>query len=74
MSQSSFIEHGVTQSLWENIIRPTCLKKAGYKCSKCPATEGLDVHHTDYDNQTIDTLIVLCRRCHRKEHGADIEW
>lgn len=44
----------------------------GKQCAKCPRTKRLDVHHLNYRNiydVTVDDLQVLCRPCHKREHG-----
>lgn len=53
--------------LWKFVVRPTLLSIRGNKCEKCSSTNNLDVHHTDYEVQTINTLQVLCRKCHLKQ-------
>jgi len=59
---------GVNARFWMDFVRPNMLRLRGYKCEHCPSTEHLDVHHTDYNIQTIHTLKVLCKKCHKKEH------
>ena len=49
------------------------LKRAGYRCAECGATQDLQVHHIvpvsvgGGDNQR--NLQVLCDKCHRRAHG-----
>ena len=40
-------------------------------CEKCGSTKSIDVHHIDgnYNNNTPENLIILCRSCHMKEHN-----
>lgn len=40
-------------------------------CEKCGSTRNVEVHHKDgnYQNNTPDNLILLCRSCHMKEHN-----
>ena len=41
------------------------------KCESCGSDKNLQVHHINYDNlgfEEPDDLIVLCGRCHMKEH------
>ena len=44
--------------------------KFGNKCAICNITEGLHIHHKDYNpsNNKLDNLIVLCGICHKKIH------
>ena len=39
-------------------------------CEKCGSTQNIDVHHIDgnYNNNTPENLMILCRSCHIKEH------
>lgn len=41
-----------------------------YVCEICGATENIDVHHKDgnYQNNSSDNLVTLCRSCHMKIH------
>lgn len=42
------------------------------KCSKCSSTKNLQVHHLNYNNignEGGNDVIILCRKCHKKEHG-----
>lgn len=44
------------------------------ECEICGATQNLDIHHIDgnYQNNELDNLVCLCRRCHMKEeHTKD---
>lgn len=51
---------------------------AGYKkkdkCERCWSTVLLQVHHCDRDrtNNASSNLETLCRRCHTREHRAEI--
>ena len=60
--------YGVSQWFWETLVVPAVLNKWNNKCSKCKAKKNLDIHHLDYINQNLKTLIPLCRSCHKKEH------
>ena len=60
--------------------RKAILKRDMFACTKCYATEELQVHHTYYLEGKMpwevpnDCLITLCRACHEKEHeGRDIQ-
>lgn len=51
--------------------REQALELAGYKCSKCPKTHRLQVHHLTYDrlfNEEVEDLQVLCFDCHSRLH------
>ena len=46
--------------------------KRGEKCERCGKTENLQVHHKTYENlfrEKFADLEILCKECHRKEHG-----
>ena len=48
------------------------LNSVDYHCARDGKTEGVQVHHRTYDNvpnEPMEDLIVLCRDCHKKEHG-----
>ena len=51
----------------------------GKKCEKCGATTWLQIHHPKYRGgrlaweYTCNEVIVLCRDCHRKEHGLPVD-
>jgi 5-methylcytosine-specific restriction endonuclease McrA len=51
-------------------LREIILKKYNYACSKCKY-QYLEIHHIDgnHNNNNLDNLITLCRRCHREAHG-----
>lgn len=51
------------------------LEQVNYKCEQC-GYDGvvipLDVHHKTYErlgNERLSDLIVLCRTCHKAQHG-----
>lgn len=67
MSQEYYAKHGINQTFWINIVRPAVFKK--YKCCfKCGSEKDLEVHHTDYINQNINTLRAICNDCHQGIH------
>lgn len=52
--------------------RKQAIERANGRCAHCSATERLQVHHVTYrniGNERPEDLLVLCRRCHRIEHG-----
>jgi hypothetical protein len=54
-------------------LRKDAFRHHGYKCSKCPCTYRLQVHHLTYRDPweacTVADVVPICRPCHRKEHG-----
>ena len=63
----SFEKYGVSRQFWDTIVKEAIYRKYNNKCFKCNSKTNLDIHHTDYNNQTINTLILLCKKCHKKE-------
>lgn len=60
---------------WQK-IRQIKLTEAEWKCSACPETHGLQIHHKSYkyrgrEHLKLSTLLVLCDSCHKKVHGLD---
>jgi hypothetical protein len=55
------------------LLRAAAFRQFGRKCSRCPATCRLQVHHVRYrwpwTASTTGDLVILCRSCHEKEHG-----
>jgi hypothetical protein len=53
--------------------RRRALLRAGRQCQRCEISDvQLEVHHLTYDRlgrESEGDLIVLCRRCHGREHG-----
>lgn len=45
------------------------------KCQRCGSKKSLQCHHVEYPKDwfqtTLEQLEVLCRRCHKKEHGIN---
>ena len=63
---------GINWAFWKNFVRPRVIEAKGGKCEKCGATKNLDLHHLDYKKEvSINTLLVLCRKCHIKEHKTN---
>lgn len=48
------------------------------RCEKCRSKDNLQAHHkfyrADWYETQLDDLSVLCRSCHRKEHGLGVEF
>ena len=57
-------------------LKQSILERDNYTC-QCPnclhLSEGLDVHHIDYDkqNNSLDNLTTLCDSCHSKTNGKN---
>jgi 5-methylcytosine-specific restriction endonuclease McrA len=58
--------------------RLLALKRDGYKCVKCGATENLHVHHiialSKDGTNDLGNLVTLCPSCHAEEHKNDKEY
>ena len=53
-------------------FRKKVFQKYGRKCSQCPATKSLHIHHLHYGNifhEELEDVIVLCKKHHDKIHG-----
>ena len=60
---------GILNQFWDRFVNPMVMELKGNKCEYCGATKNLDLHHLDYRQEvSINTLKVLCRKCHKKEH------
>lgn len=56
---------------WQD-TRRRALVKAGHRCERCRARDGLEVHHLTYErkgHELPEDLTVLCRRCHEAAHS-----
>ncbi len=57
------------------IKRQVILTRDGFKCTKCPHTKMLQVHHIYYTRGKLaweypdSCLVTLCAKCHKLEHG-----
>lgn len=52
--------------------RQMILRRDGFRCCRCPATERLHVHHVTYARfrrEDPADLMTLCHSCHDLEHG-----
>ena len=54
--------------VWKTIFKPTIYRIKGKKCEICGSTNNLDLHHTDYKEVNLNTIRVLCRKCHKSIH------
>lgn len=53
-------------------FRGRVMKDRGDACEKCGSEHQLQIHHLTYDrifNEEPEDVQVLCRKCHKKEHG-----
>lgn len=53
---------------WKFIVCPTIKKIRGNKCEECDSVEHLQVHHMDSNMENINTLKLLCQKCHIELH------
>lgn len=60
---------GIEHNWWDNFVFPTIRKIKGEVCEYCKSKEYLLLHHTNYENVTINNLVLLCKGCHQKEHA-----
>jgi hypothetical protein len=54
-------------------VRGLALRRDGYRCQRCRARSGLQVHHRTYahlghEEAHLSDLQTLCQRHHRMEH------
>ncbi len=59
---------GINFGWYIRFVRPTIMRMKGNKCSVCSSPNNLDLHHKDLELINIDTLIILCRKCHKRWH------
>ena len=58
--------------------RKEFLEEVNYECEECGETEGLQVHHLNYDcigEEEKEDVLVLCKECHKDkeiEKGIDL--
>jgi hypothetical protein len=60
---------GISPTFWDNFVVPMVKDIRGNKCEICDSTKKLHVHHIDYNNVNIDSLLVVCVSCHKKIHN-----
>jgi 5-methylcytosine-specific restriction endonuclease McrA len=55
-------------------LRNEVLKREGWRCQFCGASNDLQVHHVKsrckVGDDTLRNLITLCAKCHRKAHQS----
>lgn len=59
---------GENRIFFDTIVIPVLKNKHNNKCQICGSSKHLDIHHTDYEHANINTLQLLCRKCHRSVH------
>jgi hypothetical protein len=55
---------------WSLCNRDTILSINGNCCSICGCKDYLQIHHKEYIND-FNALTVLCKECHKKQHGIN---
>ena len=63
---------GINHEFARVVVKPALIKLRGSNCGGCgvaSSIKNLDMHHEDYNNQNINTLKLLCRKCHRRIHN-----
>ena len=60
---------GVDPYYYKFVATPEIRKLKGNRCQLCGTyKKGHDIHHSDYNDINIHTLILLCKRCHQWLH------
>jgi hypothetical protein len=65
----------INSDIWRQKRRER-LHHDNYRCTRCPETEALEVHHNTYERlgrERLTDLQTLCSDCHAREHGRDPE-
>src|SRR5690349_356114 len=60
---------------WKN-LRARKIREKGSRCERCGSSVRIQIHHRSYErfpNCPLSDLEVLCRVCHRKEHGIKVD-
>ena len=81
MTHAQYVEkyHRYLQSEKWNLIRKAVIRRDGGLCRICGGKEQvMQVHHLSYahvfhEERNLDTLILCCESCHRREHKAQRE-
>lgn len=69
----NFERKGINRWWFQQKIVPLIRMIKGNKCENCDSDKNIDVHHTDYDIWTINTLFLLCKKCHVGVHRGLIK-
>jgi hypothetical protein len=62
---------GLDEGVYRQVFKPLIFYIKGKICEWCGSTKNIDTHHTDYNHQTIHTILVLCGECHAKADKLD---
>lgn len=60
---------GISNTFWYDFVAPNVRRIKNNECEWCDSVKNLEIHHTSYEVVTIDTLKLICKSCHRKEHN-----
>lgn len=69
--KQKYYDYIAKSEIWKTIKRLK-LEVDNYKCSYCNSIHNLQIHHKTYKNlynESLNDLITLCDKCHKKEHG-----
>jgi len=66
--RSIFPELGVNSNFYQKFVKPTIRKIKKNKCEECSGQVWLDIHHASKELINVDTLLLLCKKCHVKRH------
>ena len=50
-------------------LRNKVMTRDKFKCTICGCKERLTIHHKDYDSNSMNKLITVCKDCHYKIHA-----
>ena len=65
---------GISLQFWKNVVRRKMIITEQSKCLICERIhKRMVVHHTDYNNQTFSSFVVLCSPCHKFVHSTGLE-
>jgi len=76
MTSPAYRDHVSGRSPYWRTLKRQRLHAAGWCCESCfRRTWPLDLHHVSYDrvgHESLDDVVVMCRRCHQIEHGKRV--
>ena len=60
---------------WARKVKQLAWNRAKNHCEICQSDKPHDTHNKDFrkDNHSLDNLQVLCRKCHKKLHVANLK-
>ncbi len=73
INYTNFKRKNKYDGFWKFVVCPTIKKIRGNKCEECDSIEYLQVHHMDSNMENINTLKLLCRKCHIELHRGEIK-